>query len=194
MPNNHSTTLQQAIYGRRSVRSYESTKLDRATVQQLLDAAVHAPTAVHEEPWQFIVIQDKQILRQLSERAKELAAAHYGREQHANSKHLLQIVSDPDFNVFYDAGTLIAIAVKPMSEFVVADAWLAAENMLLTAYSLGVGSCVIGFAVAALNDEHMKREIGIPVEMKVIAPLIVGKPRGEVAVSPRKPAEILVWK
>ena len=41
----------------------------------LLDAAVHAPTAMHQEPWKFVVIQDRALLRRLSDRAKALAIA-----------------------------------------------------------------------------------------------------------------------
>jgi len=41
------------------------TSVDRETITYLLDAAVHAPTAVHEEPWSFVIIQDTQLLKTL---------------------------------------------------------------------------------------------------------------------------------
>ncbi|MGY3534468.1 nitroreductase family protein [Bradyrhizobium sp. USDA 4452] len=47
-----------AIYQRRAVRSYAPDKLERATIEQLLEAAVQAPTALRAEPWVFVVIQD----------------------------------------------------------------------------------------------------------------------------------------
>ena len=46
--------------------------IERKVIQTLLDAAVHAPTAMHEEPWSFAVIQDKNVLDRLSESAKKL--------------------------------------------------------------------------------------------------------------------------
>lgn len=187
-------TVQEAIYGRRSVRQYLPDVLDRATVQKLLDAAVHAPTAVHEEPWQFVVIQDRALLKRLSDKAKQLVQRELHAASDERNQHLLQIVRNDDFNIFYNASTLVAIAVKPMSQFVTADAWLAAENMLLTAYSLGLGSCVIGFAVAVLNDAEVKRELGIAEEIQLVAPMIFGVPAGKTEVSPRKAAEILLWK
>ena len=187
-------SLQDALYGRRSVRSYRAEKLDRKTVQSLLDSAVHAPTAVHEEPWRFVVIQDVDLLKRLSDRAKQLVADDVRDHPSEHGKQLLRIVSNPGFNIFYDASTLIAIAVKPMGGFVIADAWLAAENLLLAAYGMGLGSCVIGFAVAVLNTPEVKRELGIPDDVTVVAPVIVGKERGETPVSPRKQAEIIAWK
>jgi nitroreductase len=187
-------SLQDALYGRRSVRSYSTEKLDKETIHVLLNAAVRAPTALHEEPWQFVVIQDTAFLKHLSDRAKKHVEEEAQRNSSEQRKHLLEIVSNPDFNIFYDASTLIAIVVKPLGDFVTADAWLAAENLLLAAYGLGLGTCVIGLAASVLNAMDVKKELGIPEEMLVVAPIIVGKPRGETPVSPRKEIEITVWK
>jgi len=60
------------IHQRRAIRSYTPQKVERATIEQLIDAAIHAPTAVHREPWAFVVIQDKERLRHYSDRAKAL--------------------------------------------------------------------------------------------------------------------------
>jgi nitroreductase len=58
-----------AIYQRRSVRSYSAQKLEPATIRALLKAAVWAPTAIHEEPWAFAIVQDSAYLKRLSDRA-----------------------------------------------------------------------------------------------------------------------------
>lgn len=49
-----------AILMRRSVRAFTSQSLDESTIRALLDAAVQAPTAMHTEPWSFVVVQDRQ--------------------------------------------------------------------------------------------------------------------------------------
>jgi len=183
-----------AIYARRSVRGYSGQKLTEATVRELLAAAVRAPTAIHEEPWQFLVVQDDATLRRLSDRAKELFTAEVRRLHLERGSHALDVFTQPDFNVFYDAGTLIVICARPMGPFVVADCWLAAENLMLAAHALGLGSCVIGSAVGALNAPEVKRELGIPADSAAVAPLIVGAPRGEWPPTPRKPPQILGWR
>ena len=96
----------------------------------------------------------------------------------------LDAFSQPGFNVFYDAGTLIVICARPLGPFVVADCWLAAENLMLEARGRGLGSCVIGSAVAALNEPATKRDLGIPADSTAVAPLIVGTPRGGLAEEP----------
>ena len=187
----------EAIHQRRAVRAYRPDPVPEATVRQLLEAATWAPTAIHEEPWAFVVVQDRERLKQLSDRAKarlfdrvRVAQPHAP----ARSSHLRDLVADSSFNVFYDAGTLIVICGRPMSEYVVADCWLAAENLMLAAHALGLGSCPIGFAVDALNSREVKAELGIPPEVVAVAPIIVGYPAGEPGEGKRKPPELLSWK
>src|SRR5665811_627894 len=99
----------------------------------------------------------------------------------------------PDFNIFHGANTLIIICAKPLGPFVVADCWLAAENLMLAASAIGLGSCVIGSAVAALNIHKVKTELGIPDEYSVIAPVVVGVPSGATVATSRNEPIILSW-
>lgn len=186
--------IMDAIYKRRAVRDYTPEAIDRATIEVLLYAATQAPTAMHEEPWAFAIIQDKALLDRLSEDAKQLLVEESQNPDSRLAKHGLGVFSDPTFHVFYNASTLIIIYGKPMGQFVSADCWLAAENLLLAAYATGLGSCVIGFAVAALNTSEWKRTLNIPDDYAAYAPIIIGKPAGVTAPSPRKPPDILVWK
>ena len=188
-----SLSVMNAIQHRRSVRDFTSQSIDKSVIQMLLDAAVLAPTAMHEEPWSFAVIQDKMILDRLSESAKKLAHNAAQGSDTDQSKHTLHVVDKPDFHVFYNAGTLIVVYSKLPGSFVVADCWLAAENLLLAAYAQGLGTCVIGFAVSALNTPEWKAELKIPAEMTAIAPMIVGVPAGVTPPVPRKPPEIISW-
>src|ERR1019366_1221116 len=184
----------KTIYARRSVRTYSPTSLDSATVQTLLDAAVHAPTAIHEEPWAFVVVQDHALLQRLSDQAKPLFVEEMRHRNAHGTSHSFDHFTSPDFNIFHGADTLIVICAKPLGPFVVADCWLAAENLMLAASAVGLGSCVIGSAVAALNIHKVKAELGIPGEYTVIAPIVVGVPRGETPAPSRKEPLILSWK
>ncbi len=181
----------EAILARRSVRRYTSEPLDRTTVRLLLEAAVHAPTAMHEEPWAFAVLQDKAVLRQLSDRAKPLFVNELRRSGRMRPEHSLDIYADPEHNIFYDAGTLIVICANAMGPFAAADCWLAAENLMLAACAMGLGTCVIGSALPALNMVSTKTELGIPEKFSAIAPIIVGHPDGETAPVPRREPYIL---
>ncbi|MFA5040621.1 MAG: nitroreductase [Bdellovibrionales bacterium] len=182
------------LYSRRSVRNFKPKPLDQNTIRALLDAAIHAPTAMHEEPWSFVVIQDKKLLDRLSESAKEKIRHDYEGKESVQADHMLEMVNDERFHLFYNAGTLIVICCKNPGTTGVADSWLAAENLMLAACAKGLGSCVIGLAVGALNTPEWKEALGIPAGSAAVAPLIVGEPDGEASVVPRKPPEILTWK
>lgn len=182
----------EAINQRRSVRSFRSTDISRETVRQLLAAAVRAPTAMHQEPWAFAVIQDRQLLKRLSDRAKPLALAEMQRAD--CDAETLRLFAHPNFNIFYNAGTLILICGRIANPMAVADCWLAAENLMLAACAMSLGSCVIGSASEALNTPPLKVELGIPEDMQVVAPIIVGVPDEAGKPSPRKEPQLLGWK
>jgi nitroreductase len=189
-----SMSVMDAIYHRRSVRDYTPQEIDQAVIRTLLDAAVHAPTAVHEEPWAFAIIQDKDTLNRLSDNVKELLAHGTDPIHPPSGNHTQDRFTAPEFNAFYNAGTLIVICGKPLGPFVISDCWLAAENLMLAACAKGLGTCVIGLSVTALNTPEWKKELGIPAEMTAFAPIIVGIPSGETPPVPRKQSEILTWK
>ena len=195
-------TALDAIFMRRSVRAYEPSRVEAATIRSLLDAAVQAPTAMHMEPWAFVVIQDAAALKRYSDHAKGswAAAADKYRDLHAGGgdaaarSAFARRFASPDFSVFYDASTLIVICAKPMGPFVVADCWLAAQNLMLAAFALGLGTCCIGSAVPALNSPETKSELGIPADVDAIVPIIVGVPSEPGVEVPRKDPHILHWK
>ncbi len=190
-----SMPLAHALAGRASVRNFKPDVLTRGQVRSLLLAAVQAPTARHQEPWAFVVVQDKTLLRRISDRAKPLYLEQM-RQLHVDRHgrgHGPAVFADPNFNIFHNAGTLIVICGPRDARFLAADCWLAAENIVLAAYAAGLGSCVIGSAVAALEMEDMRSELGLPDSISVVAPIIVGVPAEAVEPSARKEPHILHW-
>lgn len=184
-------TVFETILARRSVRNYQARGIDMATIRTLLEAAARAPTAIHQEPWGFVVIQDRQLLRKLSDQAKPLFLAEVRQHAHEHAKHLLDTFDKPDFNIFYDAGTLILICGKTSASFYIADCWLAAENLMLAACAMDLGTCVIGSALPVLNMPEVKTELKIPDDFSVVAPIILGYPSEKTAPSARKSSVIL---
>lgn len=184
----------EAIYKRRTVRNYMPQKLEHEIIHTLLHAAVQAPTAMHEEPWSFVVIQDRETLNSLSDSVKALIYAEAHTYPKTQMKQLQELVNNTDFHAFYNASTLIVIYSKFHGPFVAADCWLAAENLMLTACAQGLGTCVIGLAVSALNTPGWKTKLKLPSDITAVAPIIVGIPAGETQPVPRKQPEILVWK
>src|ERR1035437_4638853 len=102
----------ETILARRSVRSYRDLEVDRKTIRTLREAPVRAPTATHAEPWAFVIVQDRQRLYRLSERAKPLFAAEVLHGGVKRSRQSFEHLVCPDVNIFHDAGTLIIICAR----------------------------------------------------------------------------------
>ncbi len=189
---NHPKSIMDAIYKRHSVRDYSTQPVSEASIHTLLYAAIQAPTSIHQQPWVFGIVQNKTMLSHLSDDAKELTLDKYPNPTTKTAYAMASMASKTDFNIFYNAATLIVIYAAPET-FVEADCWLAAQNLMLAAYGANLGSCVIGFAVGALNTNHWKEELDIPHNMTAYAPIIVGYLAGEEPSTNRKPPKVLCW-
>lgn len=184
--------VMEAIYGRRSVRTYGDQPVDKATVRALVHAAIQAPSSMNEQPWAFVVVQDPEQLTRYSERVKAQVLKRLKPDSPLNRYR--DMLADPDYHVFHRAGTLIIICARPAAHNGVEDCSLAAQNLMLAAHAMGLATCPIGFARPWLNLAGSKRELAIPATYQAVFPVIVGYPKGETPVVARTEPEILLWR
>ncbi|RLI42266.1 nitroreductase [Candidatus Bathyarchaeota archaeon] len=148
-----------AIKLRRSIRKYKPSAIPDEHLKKILEAARLAPSAGNRQPWRFIIVRS-------SEGKKLLAEA-------ARNQMFLE-----------DAGVIIvALAdTKTSPRWCKQDTMIAVENMVLASTSLGYGTCWIG----AFEEERIKRLLGIPEKMVVVALLPIGVPDENPQPRPRK--------
>ncbi len=184
--------IAEAISGRRSIREYQSQPVDEKTLHRLVAAATQAPNAVNQQPWTFTIVRDQAILDQVSRAAKAHMVATMAAEMASGARtaHFRTLLSDPAFQIFYHAPVLIVISANAPGPWIVEDCALAAENLMLMAYSFGLGSCWIGFAQSYLNTPAGKQALGLPESWVPVAPIIVGHPGTPAAAVARKEPEI----
>ena len=179
--------LMDAIFKRRSVRDYRTDPVPQETITRLIEAAIHAPSAINQQPWSFSVVRDPRLLDRMSHDAK----AHMVNVRPAAlPAHLYESLASPDFHVFYHAPVLIVISAIERGPWIAEDCALAAENLMLAAHGMGLGSCWIGLAQAWLDTPKGKETLGVPVSHVVVAPIIVGVPNTTPPTVPRKDPEI----
>jgi nitroreductase len=176
--------LNAAISGRRSVREFTSQPVASETIRTLIDAAVHAPNAVNQQPWTFTVVRDQTALARISDDAKRHMLTTVPPSRH--SDYFRSRLGDPNFHIFYHAPVLIIISAIEQGPWIVEDCALAAENLMLAAHAAGLGTCWIGFAQSFLNTPAGKKALDLPAGWVSVAPIIVGHPKGTTAAVPRK--------
>jgi nitroreductase len=180
--------LKDVLYQRRSVREFTREPVTHADVDQLVEAAIQAPSAMNEQPWSFTVVSDKALLSKISSKAKAHMLQEFGEESHLD--HFRQTLSDPNFDIFYNAPALIVISAPKKSQWAVEDCAMAAENLMLAAHSMMLGTCWIGFAQRWLNTEEGLAAIGLDASKLVVAPIIIGHPKAKLDAVPRKKPSI----
>lgn len=180
--------IMEAIYERRSTRTFLPEPVTKPLLMKVIDAAIQAPSAVNEQPWDFTIVQNAALLDHISDAAKQHMLKMM--EKGAFPRRLHENLENPDFHVFYHAPVLVVISVKP-GQWAVEDAALAAENLMLAARALNLGSCWIGFSQSWLQTSEGKASIGLKdSDVIPIAPIILGHPAGSVPAVLRGPARI----
>lgn len=189
------------IRQRRSIRKYKNKRVPKRLIKDIIEAGRYAPSAHNSQPWRFIVIEDKKKIKELSEYVKKwfkrrvslgffvgLFNKGIKEELEAAKKRLVK-----EDLFFYNAPLLIIICAKPR-RFTKEDCACAAQNMMLVARSLGIGSCWIGFADIAINkNRKLMRSLGVPEGYKIMGHLIFGYPIKfpEKAMERKKEANVI---
>jgi nitroreductase len=186
-----SVGLLDALRDRRSIRHYTDQAVEAHTLKTLLDYAVDAPSAVNSQPWSFVIIQNRNLLDEISFEAKKTLANDPRWKSEA--QHGQNQIADPAFNIFYKASTLVIVCASREEPAPEIDCYLACQNLMLAAYAMGLGTCPIGLAWDVLRTEEMKRKLKIPEGHYPVLPIIVGYPSEEAPKTPRSAPRILNW-
>lgn len=166
MPND----VLKCIKSRRSIRAYRPDQITEQELQAVLEAGLYAPSAMNQQSWHFTVIQNRALLQQMSEETK----AHLLNSGFPRYRLLL---TNPEYSVFHHAPTAVIIsgvedAIDPR-----ADCAAAAQNMLLAAESLHLGSCWVNMPIylfRAENGPEWEKRLGIPSGYKPLYGVVLG--------------------
>ncbi|MEI8183120.1 MAG: nitroreductase family protein [Desulfomonile sp.] len=144
----------QAILTRRSIRKYTSEAVSDETVNELLNAAMNAPTATNQA-WDFVVIRDRSLLTAV-------------RDFHPHAEMLAQ------------AAIAIAVCGDPTRETLkgrwILDCAAATENILIAANALGLGACWVGIYPVEERIQGLRALLGIPYHVIPLSMVSLGYP------------------
>lgn len=213
----NTSSLVHLMSSRRSCRHFTDRPVDRALLEDLMKIGITAPSGTNSQMWTFTILPTRKAVMSLGERV-----GNYYRELNTTAEKtllrlLLKSIGKGELDAYYRGyyrkvketleewqatgrdrlfhGSTAAIIVgsRPGASCPAEDALLATQNILLAAHSMGLGSCLIGFAVAAMKkDPSIALALGIPAEEDIHAVIALGypdetyqKPAGRKKVTPR---------
>ena len=190
--------IMETILHRRAIRRFAEKQIEEDVLQQILQAGLYAPSAGGRQSVMFAVCQDKEVNERLGKIKRGNSSPRMATATSYVSKEQPSIADDPTLkNAFYDAPTVITLFAPKNFLFAAEDCAVAAENMMLVADSLGVGSCYIGQGWTAFADpygQEILRRWNIRTDCYAVMQLLLGYPReGDAHPAPkaRKEGRIL---
>lgn len=162
------------IITRRSIREYTDRKVSDEDIKVIIDAGVHAPSGFDSQPWFFVVVKNRGMMKRMSDHCKPRLLAQLAEATNEAAIEFKKELAQEDFNIFYDAPVLIIILGSNAAFTTDYDCSLCAENMMLAAHSMGIGSCWIGTGCFIQDNPELLEELGITPDFRVIAPIVFG--------------------
>ena len=143
---------------RRSIRKFSREKIDPETLELLIEAALRAPSSRGIDPWEFVVVDDRELLAKLSE----------------SKEHGSAFLKNAPLGI-------VVCADSTKSDVWVEDCSIASILVQMTALSLGLGSCWIqirnrNHAGGRSAEDHVQQLLGLPEHIRVESILAIGHP------------------
>lgn len=145
----------KAILTRRSVRKYTKEPITDDTIQKLIIAAVSAPSAGNEQPWHFVIIDDKKIL-------DKIPGIHPYAQMLKDAQKAILVCGDLNLEKF--------------KGFWMIDCAAATENILIAARAMGLGACWIGVYPREERTRELRNVIKTPPNIIPFSLISLGYP------------------
>jgi nitroreductase len=145
----------KSIYTRRSIRKYKDKKIDDKKIDELLKAGMCAPSAGNEQPWHFIVIEDKRIMERIPE-------FHPYAAMVKNASHVICVCADLNLQLY--------------EGYWIQDCSASTQNILLMAEELGIGSVWLGVYPREERMNGLKKLLKLPDNIVPFCLISLGYP------------------
>ncbi len=167
---------------RRTIRKYKPEQITEEQLSAILDAGLHAPNAGGGQSAMIVACQNAALNEELG-RINRSAATNIGPTAAPVSSEQPSIRDDPSLKSgFYSAPTVLTLFAKEGIYNLTGDCFVAAENMVIAAQSLGIGSCIVGRAGSTFATERGKEiqaSWGVGDEYEARLHVTLGYPLGD---------------
>ena len=176
----------EVIKNRRSVRQYSSDQIKDEELETILESAIYAPTGHFDQPWHFTVIQNKDLINEINDGAKESM-------KEIEIEWISKLGSNQEFNIFHGAPTVLIVSGRRDATTPMVDCAAAVQNMLLVAESMDIGSCWIGFARFYFKKPENFKKLEIPEDYDVHFGVSLGYKVKENSKAPERKTDVYTY-
>ena len=182
--------FQTLLKNRRSIRDFQNKEVPLSILKEIIQDTCLAPTESNGQPCRFIIIQDRDCIKNLSDESKKSLLDNLVRNPNLPLKQYEAALRDGRFNVFYNAPCLVLFVGPKDAHSLDVDCGLTVTYFMFSATSRGLGTCWIGLG-AHIRDKRVLDEIGVPSDCRIVAPIIVVYPTSIPPASERHSPNIL---
>jgi len=189
-------SLFDTIRKRRSVRKFKSTPIPKKHLNKILEAACLAPTAGNQQPWKFLVVDDRTKIDELKANCINYRLKHFQDNESPNEEQLTlkKEQLDRQFTDYLSAPVYVVVLTSSKSEYPDYNHWdgpLAAGYLLLAARALGYGTV---FCTDTIPEEVTRETFNIPDHLTRVCITPIGVPERWPSSPGKKPWRYFVKK
>jgi len=182
--------LFELLSKRRSIRDYEDRVVSLDLIKEIIRDSCFAPSSGDGQPWRFIVVNNKEWIKKLSDESKRNILSYIETNPDAPLKKYETILRNKDFNVFYNAPCLVFIGGSKDIRSLQVDCALAASYFMFSAAAKDLGTCWVGLGTS-IQDAKIREQIAMPKDYRIVAPVVVGYPKNVPGKPDGREAKIL---
>ena len=170
--------LREGLLSRRSVRKYQDKPISKDVLAQIIKAGQYAPSAHNTQPWEFLVIENKEVLKHFRVMQRSALFAE-------NAAAVIIVCGRKDLSYSRE---------KENWSYIDIDCSAATENLLLAAHSLGLGACWCGISPMTGPIAAIKEYFKLPENVKPFSIVVLGYPADEPKQPERYNPERIHWE
>jgi nitroreductase len=183
-------TFAELLKNRRSIRDFQQKDVPLETIKEIIKDSCLAPSASNGQPCHFIIINNKEVMKKISDECKKNLLNDFAKNPGPMSERYETVLKNDKFNIFYNASSVIYVAGPKDVRSLDVDCAMTVSYMMFLAAEKGLGTCWIGFGVN-IRDPKLKEEMGLPDNYRIVTPLAIGYPQAIPAPLERKDPQIL---
>lgn len=189
MKSNKMNDTIKTILERRSIREFSAEQIPRDILDTIIEAGIYAPSARNLQPWHITVIRNEDLIDEIEDEIRDYMLS-------SDNADLIERAKDETRTIFHKAPTILLVSGEQTSNFTKGDCSNVLQNISLSAWSLGIGSCYIGMGNMLFQTnraDEFTAKLEIPQGYESYCWISLGYAEGEIPSAPERKSGVVTY-